>query len=536
MRKTTTFAAGVISAAAFATIILAAAAWQAPGQLPGQGPGQNPPTGSFHIPHIGGGRQVTPESDTSPEGQVYVLLWFDTEDYILPQSDDAAKRIAVFLMQEGIPATFKIVGEKARALERRNRQDVISALARHDIGYHSNTHSQHPTVAEYEANLDWDAGVQEFDRRERPGFDDVKRIFQKTPVAYGQPGSSWAPQPYAALHKWGVGVYLDDGKQVGLRGRPFWYGGLLNIFNLRGTNELRPDANWSNLDMVKVRFQDAYMTMTSRKSGGVISIYFHPCEFVEKEFWDKVNFADGANPPPDQWKEPALRSPEDTEKAFQYFQDLVHFLKSFPRVQFITASGAARIFRDRAMMHVFSPAEVAAIAGQVDSNVTFQQGDNFNLSAGDIFYIINRYMAAVVQRQGLQALLLERTPYGPASASSPLTASLTVPWAQVARTILAVQDGLDKSGYIPSAIPLGSQSVPPESYLVAMAQAIVSLGQNAHLPATITFGPAHLTAADYVADDSPDLWDWIIFPHGFHAPKLMSVAKLQAWTLKPAGR
>jgi hypothetical protein len=43
-----------------------------------------------------------------------------------------------------------------------------------------------------------------------------------------------------------------------------------------------------------------------------------------------------------------------------------------------------------------------------------------------------------------------------------------------------------------------------------------------------------LAAADYVADDSPELWDWVIFPHGFHAPKLMSLAKLQAWTLKPA--
>jgi hypothetical protein len=53
---------------------------------------------------------------------------------------------------------------------------------------------------------------------------------------------------------------------------------------------------------------------------------------------------------------------------------------------------------------------------------------------------------------------------------------------------------------------------------------------------TVTFAPARLAAADYVADDSPDLWDWVIFPHGFHAPKLMALAKLQAWTLKPASK
>src|SRR5690348_9036314 len=57
-------------------------------------------------------------------GKVYVVLWFDTEDYILPPSDDAAKRLAAFLSEQGIRATFKVVGEKARTLERRHRADV----------------------------------------------------------------------------------------------------------------------------------------------------------------------------------------------------------------------------------------------------------------------------------------------------------------------------------------------------------------------------------------------------------------------------
>jgi len=50
----------------------------------------------------------------------------------------------------------------------------------------------------------------------------------------------------------------------------------------------------------------------------------------------------------------------------------------------------------------------------------------------------------------------------------------------------------------------------------------------------VTLPPARLAAARYVADDSPKLWDWVIFPEGFDAPQLMAIAKLQAWTLKPA--
>src|SRR5260370_21428221 len=147
--------------------------------------------------------------------KVYVVLWFDTEDYILPASDDAALHVAEFLTQAGIKGTFKVVGEKARTLERRGRTDVIEALKKHEIGYHSNFHSVQPTPAVYLNALGYDDGVAEFDRRERPGFDDVKRIFGTPPTCYGQPGSSWAPQTLGAMRNWGMKIYLDAARHVG---------------------------------------------------------------------------------------------------------------------------------------------------------------------------------------------------------------------------------------------------------------------------------------------------------------------------------
>jgi hypothetical protein len=518
---------GWVGAAVVVVTIVALAPAQQPGQVPG-----GPP---IRIPGLSP-RPVRTQEESPSRGRVAILLWFDTEDYILPQSDDAAKRLALFLTQQGIPATFKVVGEKARALARRQRLDVIAALARHDIGYHSNTHSQHPTVAEYESTLDWATGGQEFTRRERPGFDDVGHIFGKAAMAYGQPGASWAPQVFPELQKWGVRAYLDEGKQGGLKGRPFWYGGLLNIFNTPEGEQLRPDEHWSNLDIAKAKFQEFYLRMTTRKEGGVISLYFHPCEFVEKEFWDAVNFREGANPPPQEWQLPPVKTPEESEQAFKYFEDLVLFMKSFPRVNFLTASDAAELFRDQAQKHVFSTQEIVDIAGQVDPEVSFQVGDRFNLSASEVFYLLNKFVANIVSRKGTEPLILDGTPWGPAAEPVPLTTKLDVPWGQVARTVLDVQDELDKTQQIPNAIWLGSRAVPPESYLVGLAQATGTLTQKAEPPESVTFEPAHLAAAEYVAEDSPGLWNWVIFPRGFHAPKLMSLAKLQAWTLKPARR
>jgi hypothetical protein len=486
--------------------------------------------------------------NTSP-GRVYVILWLDADDYILPQSDDAAKRLAVFLTQQGIRATFKVVGEKARTLEHRGRRDVIGALAQHEIGYLTNLHSQHPTPAEYEAPLDWTDGVEEFARRERSGYDDVRRIFGQTPICYGQPGRSWTPESFATLKDLGIKVYLDEGAQVGLDGRPFWYGGLLNIFNTKEGKKLRPDGEqgWDGLADARARFQEFYLRMTSRPQGGVVSLYFHPCEFIEKEFWDGVNFAQGANPPRADWQLPPMKSLEDSEKAFRYFEDLVTYMKSFPRVEFITASQALRLFRDGAQRHTFSTDELAAIAKQVDPEVSFQVHDDYNLAASEVFSLLNRYVAGVVNKSP-GALFLDGTPYGPATpfedaradrsdAAPPngqKAAGMEIPWSQFARTALDVEDFLEKNGQIPSVVWLGSKPVRPESYMVALAQVTTRLLVRAEPPENVTIAPAHLAAAQYVADDSPKLWDWAIFPLGFKAPKMMRLAKLQAWTLKPA--
>src|SRR5436309_6159402 len=240
-------------------------------------------------------------------GPVYVVLWFDTEDYIEPASDDAALRIANDLSAEGVRGTFKVVGEKARVLEKRGRRDVIQALSQHAIGYHSNWHSVHPTRSEYLVRLGYLEGAEEFERREGPGVADVKRIFGKQPVCYGQPGNSWGPQSNLALRRLGIPIYLDEGEQVGVEEQPFWYGGLLYVFQL-GKNQFRAQLNVGAEDPAAyTRFDEAAARLGSG-SGGVISIYYHLTEFVATEIWYAVNFSNGANPERAAWVNPRHRT------------------------------------------------------------------------------------------------------------------------------------------------------------------------------------------------------------------------------------
>jgi hypothetical protein len=465
---------------------------------------------------------------------VYIIIWFDTEDYILPPSDDAAKRLADFLTAEQVQATFKIVGEKARTLERRGRKDVIAALRKHDIGYHSNTHSQHPTPAEYESVLDWTTGVEEFTRRERPGFDDVQRIFGKTPCCYGQPGSSWAPQSFEALQLWGVRVYLDEGSQVGLNGKPFWYGGLLNIFNTAEGAELRPDDNWDNLEHSKAKFREIYARMSAEPHGGLISLYFHPCEFIHQWFWD-MNFAHGATPPREEWKEPPQKSLAQQKQTFGYFEGLVRYMKTFPNVRFITGSQALDLYPDLSQGREFSPNDLATIAKAVTSNVSFQEHGEYALSASEILDLLTSYVANASLKQGNgTAIQLQSTPYGPSSLPPSLDRAIQVSLGQFLAAVRDVRDYVAVHHQVPSAVWLGSVPVPPEDYLVALAGASNHLSSAQDLPQTLTIAPARLAPGEHVSKDSLKIWAWPIFPEGFHSERLMDLARLQAWTLKPA--
>jgi peptidoglycan/xylan/chitin deacetylase (PgdA/CDA1 family) len=472
---------------------------------------------------------------TSPP--IYVTLWFDTEDYILPQDDDATKRLAEMLTRLGVRATFKIVGEKARVLESRGRRDVIAALERHAIGYHSNTHSQQPTIAVYLQNAGWEDGRAEFYRREVQGVRDIERVFGVTPVAYGQPGSAWAPQAYPALRDMHIGMYLDESDHVGIDDQPFYYGGMLNVFKMR-SNLARMDlSGGASLANGKSTFTKAYEQLR-RKGGGTISIYYHPNEWVQTEFWDAVNFRRGANPARAEWKMPGTRPAAETEQAFHDFDQYIRFIKAQPGVRFVTATELMTIYGDAAMTRSFRQEDLLGFARSMQKDITFQRLDGYALSAADVFGLLTDAMAAFIERNELPSATKVTVLYGPARMYTPPTAGSThsssFRWDAFAQAVRDTADFCRTSHRLPDEVWIGAESLSPADYLATLARALEDLIASGKAPADVSRREGHYTADGYVADDSPALWNWPIFPEGFHAPRIMELARLQAWTLKPA--
>lgn len=441
------------------------------------------------------------------KGPVYVVLWFDTEDYIEPAADDAALRIATDLEKLGVRATFKVVGEKARVLESRGRRDVIRALAQHDIGYHSNYHSIQPTPALYLRSMGWLDGAAEFERRERPGVDDIKRIFGVMPSCYGQPGSSWGPQSYRALLRMGIPVYLDEGEQVGLNDQPFWFGGMLHVFGM-GRYIVRPALNdESLLPQTFEKFDRAAEELEAR-GGGVISTYFHPTEFVTTAFWD-MNFAKGANPERSAWKNPPRRTAEDSERCYRILVRYVEHAKTRASVRFVTA-------RDLPLLYGSALGRVtdrARIAQHLAQRQTFLDTDAGALSASEMLQALLGMEPAAVE--------------GPVARGETTYRRNEIPRAPFERAKTEAAGFIRASRRLPADVWVGSEKL-------SIADFAATVGADDGASATVAVRKGNPEMEKYISTDASGSFKWPIHPDGFAAPQLLDLARLQAWTLKPA--
>jgi hypothetical protein len=442
------------------------------------------------------------------QGIAYVVLWFDTEDYIDPIADDAALRIANDLTSLGVQATFKVVGEKARVLERRGRMDVIQALRKHCIGYHSDWHSIQPVPAVNLQYFGFLEGADEFERRQRAGLEDVERIFGTTPICYGQPGSSWVPQSNLALRRMGIHVYLDEGTQVTYRDQPIWYGGLLYVYNM-GPYQVRADIDHEMPETERFRQFDSAVKQLRDAGGGVISTMYHPTELVHTEFWDAVNFSHGAVRNRDAWAMPKRRSPEDAERCFRNLRSYVEHAKAIPNVRFVTASDLLHVYADPAPPRV----EKIVLARHFRQRITFLSVAAGDLSAGDI----------LIQLLDLPAQYVD----GPTRPGITTYTEATIPEFVFDASLEDVKAFIKTNHFLPSEVFVGSKTLSLRDFAATLAEHLLSPG-----PIRVAHGKVEFE--QYFSRDARASFQWPIHPDGFAPEELLNMARLQGWTLKPA--
>jgi hypothetical protein len=456
----------------------------------------------------------------------YVLFWFDVEDCTVPQSDDAAKRIAQILTRHGVRGTMKVVGQKARVLRERVRYDAIDALAEHAIGYHSNWHGLRPQPAEYMAPLDWPEGGEEFARREEAGLGDLRDLWGREPVCYGQPGPNWSPQVFPILRRWGIPGYVSGYGYVGLHAQPFYYGGIVNTSHMHGRDGAGRDVRHMfglNFELGEPGALEEHRRLLAASydnlaDGGLISIMNHPCTLVLRE-----------------WFSTDLKPRELTEAGYEHFDAFVGHVLSHSDVRTVTADQLSLLYPDRARGRRFSPDELLALARAVGREVAFQETDGLSLSPAELFGLFARFLShAIEHRASPDAVTCEHLD-GPALPAGEVTGAYTVEADAFADSVTSVAAFLDSHGRLPEAPAVARRRVAPEAYYAALAEAVAHVIEHGSLPERIGLSPAANLVEAYVDEPAARSgWSSVMHRPGFAAPKLLEQARLQAWTLKPA--
>jgi len=404
----------------------------------------------------------------------YVILSFDTEDFE-SDTDDAVLFWANTLRKYGLRGCFCLVGEKARTLIERGRRDVVEALSSHEIGYHSNYHSVHPTHVEVLEGCGWSDGVEKILSMEAGGLLDVETIFNRRPIAYCKPGSSWGPQSAWAMRMLGMPVFCDAPFEFSL-GKPMWYCGQLLI-----RYHMSFDQFFDSEERV-AKMVEKLNSLCREAQDGCIVIYTHPCRLLTTRWTD--NFRYGKNTPRESWEQPPRRSPGQVEALKRDFEAFISHIASRTDIKVITYSEMYEMYREDPLW--LSPEQLVRVGEASSKEVSYQTIDAVSLSPAEILWAVAEALVRIKRDGEFTGPVPVLHPLGP-TTGPPRTPACYAALGDVLGAAERCRDHILREGGVPSSILVGSRKVGPGSCLRAFSGLFVDLSsgdrpRRIHLP------------------------------------------------------
>lgn len=458
---------------------------------------------------------------------VQVIFSFDSEDYETPAADDAEKWWAETLARHGVTGCFCVVGELARVLRDRGRQDVLDAWSRHEIAYHSDMHSAHPTHAEYLDTMDWEEGVRTVMERESRGLRDVEEITGQAPSAHCKPGSSWGAQVAYAMPRMGVPVFCDAPFEHA-PGEPLYYDNCLFLMYHTHFDGYFRHTGGDRLETMKREFT---RLLESRSAGSTVVIYTHPCRLVTSAFPD--NFRHGKNPPRSEWLPAPLRPPAEVAELQADFEAFVRWVARDLRPPITTYRELHARHRQPAAPWL-SAGAVAALCRGLEERPAPQTVEGHCLSPAEQFSAIVR--AAAPRNGSASAAVPVRRLLGPTSAPRRLGAPVELTHAALLEAAARADIEARETGAMPSLVPTPAGEIGPNALLQAVARGLLQAQNGSAVPDRVIVPPVPEEPAIAQRPDiaAMTVGGWSIFPPEFEGQNVLAMARLQLWTAKPA--
>jgi len=468
--------------------------------------------------------------------KTYTVICFDTEDYITPPEeriDDIPKWLAETMIEEDMTGTFFVIGEKARSLEQRGRKDVIDAMAKHDIGCHTNLGSVHPTITEFLENAEWHSGVDSMNQREKIGFQDIERIFGKKIPTFARHGGSYGPQLVAALGQMGKGyvyspIYLDENHHI------VWFCNALNFHGYWGDPDGFDDFYYKDelFNPAFEKFKENFDQLMQEKD--FIALFFgHPTKIRSEQFWDLRNYAHGINPTQGKkLQAPDLRPQETMKVAQKNFGRLMKFCKEQKKdVEFTTFSELMERFSYQKEFVTLN--ELVTLSEKIISENRPIIGKYF--SPAEIFTALAEEIKAFSENGNLLKQVERATVFGPIEMplSEPEISSITE--QQINSTAKRVFDYIKQNGMIPGNVEVDGKKIGAGSLLRLFSRYFLDCTENStNMSYTvINFDPYPRDNEENLKKELEECRVWPIHKPDLDMSKITYYTMLQCWTLKP---
>jgi peptidoglycan/xylan/chitin deacetylase (PgdA/CDA1 family) len=468
----------------------------------------------------------------SPKSKMFLVLNFDVEDYTTPASegiDEIPKWLAEIMSEEGFTGTFFVIGEKARSLESRGRRDVIAAMAKHDIGSHTNHGSIHPTVTEQLEKAGWDDGVRLMAKQESAGIKDLERIFGVPVRTLARHGGSYGPQLVCALGRMKAGY---SGSPVSLPGRNVvWF---CNALNFSGQYDGFDDTYYRD-DLFEPLFDKLKTELPKlARTTDVLSFFAgHPTKIRSEQFWD-FNYYEGRNPGPGEWKTPELRPLHSMKTAQANFRRMVRYLKSRDDIEITTFRSLMEVYAYQ--KEFITKEELREIAENTIKDKTIFCSEYF--SPAEAFAGLAGAIVDCQKKGSLPPEMKAIRPLGPVEMPNLQPEIFRVTLEEVYELVGKANGYIHLAGCLPSSLEIRGSRIGTGA-LFALFSAVY-LDMISRKPVSDydvpSFDPYPRTNEKEIVQGIRDLKPWPVHRPDLDMEKIVKMTKMQLWTLKPAHR
>jgi hypothetical protein len=362
---------------------------------------------------------------------------------------------------------------------------------------------------------------------ESAGFEELERIFGVPVTSLARHGGSYGPQLVFALGQMGKGYVYSP---VRLPGKHIvWF---CNTLNFHGDYGAFDDSYYRD-DLFNPVFDTLQKNFLADIEGVDMISFFacHPTKVRAEQFWD-FNFYEGANPPADSLKPPALRPAESMATARKNFKRLMQFLKDQDQIEITTI----RDLTERFTYQPFSMTrgDLLRIAEKTQSSGQVVFDDIY--SPSEVFSSLAQSLQMYKESGKLPGKLPRKSPLGPMAMPPGIPGVSSVTSDQVYTLATLAMDTIQNLGYLPSELNLGAGSIGTGSLMQLFCEVFIDITAKRLRDSyeVIPFDPYPMENAEEIISEVVSYKDWIVHRTDLDMSQLADMTRMQLWTLKPA--